>query len=420
MLTLSGAAAQIAGAAAGATISVSITATPVAPDAAWATGAATPNGVTYTITVTNTGPSAAKDVTIADALPDGVVNATFCQLAFGLCKADPVTFDGTQPIVIGSMGSKTAVSYEFFAGVDPEERGGQKSLTLPTTVTWSAGTRSVTAATSVLIDTTPTVNLHGFGGDHNLVVFWSADGGLPIISYTITVTSSQPVPSPVTITSSSTDSPCSFATLQCDFTKDANGIQLNNDFAYSVNVTATNQIGTSRSSDPTATVSLTPALTKSAHIFTNCTDTGCTQSTGEQQFPDSTFPQIEQETVPNGSSVIGALSEASDSAQTFCGGLPCIGQLAVNQLTHTVDGRYLMTVLYDKTIAGGTGTSFTVWFAPSGSTTSSPIAKCPTKGPLPPTTACVTKIIRIPASNPDLKVEVSVPGSIFDPAWGSR
>ena len=89
--------------------------------------------------------------------------------------------------------------------------------------------------------------------------------------------------------------------------------------------------------------------------------------------------QIELQTVPNGSSVIGALSEASDSAQTFCGGLPCIGQLAVNQLTHTVDGRYVMTVLYDKTIAGGTGTSFTVWFAPSGSTTSSPIAKCPTR-----------------------------------------
>jgi hypothetical protein len=186
---------------------------------------------------------------------------------------------------------------------------------------------------------------------------------------------------------------------------------------YTVQIRGTNAVGTG---DISSTGPLLPDVHKSAHIFTSCNDTGCTQQTGDQEFPDSVLTQIELQTVPNGSSVIGALSEDSDSAQTFCGGLPCIGQLAVNQLTHTVDGRYLMTVLYDKTIAGGTGTSFTVWFAPSGSTTSSPIAKCPTKGPLPPNTACVTKIIRIPAANPDLKVQVSVPGTIFDPAWGSR
>ena len=50
--------------------------------------------------------------------------------------------------------------------------------------------------------------------------------------------------------------------------------------------------------------------------------------------------------------MIGALSEASDiSTGGFCGGLACIGQLAVNQLTHALSGRYLMDVLYDKTIA---------------------------------------------------------------------
>jgi uncharacterized repeat protein (TIGR01451 family) len=413
MFTLSGASVQLAGAAGTADMQVAIKATPVLPGTAFANTDTTQNAVAYTVAVTNGGQSAAQDVLLTDLLPAAMTNPTYCELSDGVCSATPVTFLGS--VAIGNM-SKTTRTFRIFAHVSAAERNGRKVIS--NTASVSASTTDThlnnnSASVGVSVDTVPTETFTAaFAGNHNVVVAWTADGGQPVITYDILACTVATVPCPSdNIAFRNTALPGD--TTQLD-------IPATDGTTYTVQITGTNAVGTG---DIASTGPLLPDVHRSAHIFTNtgCTDpTSCTQTTGDQEFPDTVLTQIEQQTVPNGSSVIGALSEASDSAQTFCGGLPCIGQLAVNQLTHTVDGRYLMTVLYDKTIAGGTGTSFTVWFAPSGSTTSSPIAKCPMKGPFPATTACVTKIIRIPASNPDLKVQISVPGSIFDPAWGSR
>jgi uncharacterized repeat protein (TIGR01451 family) len=407
MFTLSGASVQMAGAAGSADMQVAITATPVLPGTAFANSNAAQNTVAYTISVTNGGQSAAQDVVLTDTLPAAMTSPTYCLLVDGLCTDTPVAFAGS--VLIGNMSKSTRI-YRIFAHVSAAERNGRKVISNTASVSASTADPRLSnnsATAGVSVDTVPTVTFTAaFAGNRNAVVAWTADGGQPATSFLIEVSSTDggTIPGPFTV---------SGTTTQFDITG------LDDGKTYAISVTGTNAVGTG---DPSTTGALPPDTHRSAHIFDSCSSAGCTQTTGDVEFPTTDFPQIEQQTVPDNSSVIGALSEETDSTQSFCGGLPCLGQLAVNQLTHTVDGRYLMTVLYDKTLAGGTGTSFTVWFLDpdSGTTTPSPIAKCANKGPRPNDPPCVSKIIRIPAANPDLKVQVSVPGSIFDPKWGSR
>jgi hypothetical protein len=85
-------------------------------------------------------------------------------------------------------------------------------------------------------------------------------------------------------------------------------------------------------------------------------------------------------------------------------------------------GRYTIILQYGKGIITGTGTSFKVYFLnPATQTTPAQIPNCPTKGSPPPSTpACIVKVVSQPASNPALKVQLSVAPGVFDPVSGTR
>jgi len=381
------------------------------PALIWAS-TTTRNTVTFTSVVHNGGPSDATGVQLSASLSPYLVSRKYC---FGAgCTPGSVL---TGAVSVGTLNHDDSITVRISARLSPTATTGttpQGAGTLTTTVTASSDAADDTpgndsppsVSTTYHTAPAPPTNVEAFGGNTNAVVSWDAptdDGGEPITGYVIDVYSgvnapgtfvkSVPITTPVTV---------------------GNVPNLNNGTTYRFTVQAVNDVDAgdeSTKSDPVVPSKDTSAAIIGGQVLTQQTAGGSAPTGTEQQIAIQTFQQ--------GTSGIGTLVEFSGST-AFCGGVKCIGNPVVNKLLDAQNtNRYDVTILYDKTIAKGTGTSFTAYFTTNvNASTGAPIAKCPKK--IPATlNACVKQLTRF-GSNPDLKVVISVRGDLTDPKSGIR
>ena len=185
---------------------------------------------------------------------------------------------------------------------------------------------------------------------------------------------------------------------------------------YRFTVEALNAVGFS---DAGSSATIAISADKSAKII----GTLLRQQTGTGDSASSTDHEIAIQQFAAGTNGIGTLEETGVNAATFCGGAPCLDLVTVvNKLQDPViSGRFLVTTIYDKTVAKGTGVSFTAYFSTNpADTVGTAISKCPkvVNANTPP---CVTQLTR-DGQNEDLKAVISYPGTVnfTDPKNGLR
>jgi hypothetical protein len=438
----------------------------------------TRNGVTYTITISAaSGLSDARNVTLTDDVNAGApstnlgavkpLSATICGYNIPTVgTANGCTTLGTAGVNVGTYVPGASHTYTVTATANPGLLHGGY---LFADANGSVGTGNVANLASdtpdlnavsypkrapsghkAFIATFPDApqNLVAIPGSLDAGLTWNppaSDGGSPVQSFTIQTTASNgaviadtPIdlahpPAGFNIVSATASAP---TTYQYQFNNLSNA-----GVTYTFKVVATNQVGTGAQSNA---ASATPSANNSATVFTGSTSPE-TQTTGtgvvstgdpqveQQQFTNSTKGLASilecQATTCNSSSSTGAATTnlASSAAtfsingQTFCNG-KCIGVPSVTKLLGTATGRYVVTLLYSKSLIPNTSVNHVVyWLAnPAAGGNGAPLLNCPTKGPLPPSTPCVLKLVSHPASNPALAIQVSVPQGLTDPGWGAK
>jgi parallel beta-helix repeat protein len=428
---------------------------------------ATKNVVTYTITITALGgPSDARNVTITDDVNAGITpspnvtsafSARICGLNIpteGTTGCAPLTTAGVN---VGTMKPTDSRTYTITStasdslrsggylvgGTTPNLIGNVVTLTstTPDVHTLSPINKQAASGRRAFIATRPDAptNVAAFAGNGNAGVTWSSslhDGGQPL-TYHITATSGSTVITrdldPNTVGSNGFN-------LGPNNTFQYLLAPLTNGLTYTITVRADNTVGSSGLSNTATTL---PSVNNSAFVFTN----GGTQQTAP--VPSTTDPQVESQTFNTGTSGLGTIQECATTGSnscnltngaianatlagaankknttiiptTFCGGAQCIGAVVITKLSNPANGRYTVILQYAKQIISGTGTSFKVYFEnPATQTSPTVIPDCPNKG-TPTVPACVVKIVSQPASNPALKVQLSVAPGVFDPVIGTR
>jgi uncharacterized repeat protein (TIGR01451 family) len=148
---------------------------------------AVPGGsVTYTIVVTNNGPSNANGATVTDTFPAGLTGVTFTSVAAGGATGNTASGSGNISETLNMPGG-SSVTYTVNATVSPSATG---SLTNTATVTAPAGVTDPTPGNNNATDTdtlTPTADLSITKTDGSATEV----PGTPV-TYTITVTNSGP------------------------------------------------------------------------------------------------------------------------------------------------------------------------------------------------------------------------------------
>ena len=376
------------------------------------TGSATPslvfaNGsdtVTYTLTVSNSGPSAAQSVTLADPLPAGLISSSWCRVTSTVDCSQNTQFvspwPGSLPLGNVSSGVETVV---IKAVASSTLRHAGTFVNSPNVSATNATTRTITLSTAYhTVPDAPVVR--AFPGNGNAVVTWTApnDGGEPITQYRLTTIPVSPAGSATTQTFTDPQ------TLEIpDLTVGA---------TYRFTVEAVNAVGTS---DAGSSATIAISADKSAKIIGAL----LRQQTGTGDTASSTDHEIAIQQFAAGTNGIGTLEETGVNAATFCGGAPCLDLVTVvNKLQDPViSGRFLVTTIYDKTVAKGTGVSFTAYYSTNpDATTGIAIGKCP-KVVTANTPPCVTQLTR-DGQNEDLKAVISYPGTVnfTDPKNGLR
>jgi hypothetical protein len=175
---------------------------------------------------------------------------------------------------------------------------------------------------------------------------------------------------------------------------------------YNFVVRAHNVVGYS---DPTSAVSATPSKDASAVQIGN--NGFLTQNTGSGN-PSKTDPQTTAQTFQPGTTGVGTILESNQGQTTFCdvatGSDACtLGQMVRTKLLDDhLAGAYTITLLYDKTLVGGTGQKYAFFYAASDSAaTGTVLPTCP-KTIQTSSLPCVEVKLGSGGANPALKAIV--------------
>jgi len=305
---------------------------------------------------------------------------------------------------------------------DASLRGGPTPLSDSATVTSSTqdpgghvNARSETA-TVWTVPSTPT-SPQARPGNTNAFFLWqesdisASNGGSAIDSFRPTVTS----PSAPSLSDVAVGDSCGTSGNQVTFCTGAS--PLTNGQTYTFVVTAHNAVGFS---DPTSGVTATPSIDASAKQIGGG---NLGQQTGNTTNPTKTDPQISLQNFPSGTTGVGTILETGANSTSFCGSAtaprPCVGNIVRTKLLDpNLAGAYTITLLYDKTLVGGTGQKYSFFYAASDTAPNGTVLNaCPkriTNASLP----CVEVKLGSGGANPALKAIIHTTDD--DPTIGGR
>jgi uncharacterized repeat protein (TIGR01451 family) len=403
---------------------LSITKTAVAQlgtshDLAYANNNGSQNRVTFTVTVKNAdtsaaGPSDAQAVTVTDTVPTGTSfvatgSSTQCTLSAGVVTCAEA----------GALAPGASRTYTIIVQVSSTLRGGETN-NFTNTARVSSTTADIGGASYPKTATSGTIRVHTVPdaptnadarpGNGNAFYLWrqslSSNGGETINNFTVTTSPSSPT-SPITV---GTTDACGTnnSSLFC-----TNIAQLTNTQLYTLSVTANNAVG---SSNP-LTATVTPTIDASAQQIIAG---HLSQHTGNSTLPSKNDQQISFQDFPSNTTGVGTVLETNQGAALFCGGGACVGKIVQTKLEDpNLPGIYQITLLYDKTLVGGTGQKYTFFYAPNTtSATGNALATCPKTVTQTTTLPCVTVKLGSGGANPALKAIIYTRD--VDPTIGGR
>jgi uncharacterized repeat protein (TIGR01451 family) len=396
---------------------------PAGQTAAYSNIFPTQNFVIYEYDVKNNGPSDSGPITFDDSLPTdltlvGACTGTGCSpvnvlpLSVGSLNGN----DGTATLETTHVRVKATVSAGLSNGPLPEADSASVALTPSSNdpvLTNNTRSESATVWTVPSAPTSPQAR----PGNTNAFFLWqesdvsASNGGSAIDSFRPTVTGlNAPSLADVPVGDS-----CGTSGNQVTFCTGAS--PLTNGQTYTFVVKAHNVVGFS---DPTSGVTATPSIDASAKQI----NTGnLSQQTGNTANPTKTDPQISLQNFPSGTTGVGTILETSTGSTTFCGSStapgPCVGKIVKTKLLDpNLAGTYTITLLYDKTLVGGTGQKYSFFYAASDTAPNGQVLKtCPkniTVSALP----CVEVKLGSGGANPALKAIIHT--SDPDPTIGGR
>jgi hypothetical protein len=225
-------------------------------------------------------------------------------------------------------------------------------------------------------------------------------------------TATSPIERTLTVSTDNCGTPGN--TFYCVLIGSNNGAALANGTTYYFTVEARNVVGFS---DPNATrPSTTPTIDASAQQI----GVGnLSQHTGNSTLPSKNDTQISFQDFPSNTTGVGTVLETNQGAALFCGGGACVGKIVQTKLEDpSLAGRYQITLLYDKTLVGGTGQKYTFFYAPNTTGTGTALKACPTK--ITPSMAlpCVSVKLASGGANPALKAIIYT--TDVDPTIGGK
>lgn len=391
--------------------------------AAWANTDSDQNFVIYEFTLTNNGPSDAQGVQVTNTLDADMTLVGACWATTTGC-----TPNETFPLNIGTLkGSPTneSVYVRVEATADDSLRNGpltesdSPSASTSTTDSNSENDSASEDATVWTVPSTPTDPDARPGDRTNAYFLWkeadvsSTNGGSAIDTFHVTVTGSS---APPAFDVGVGDSCGTNGNKQVFCT---NVTSLTENSTYDFVVSAHNDVGLS---DPTSAVSATPTKDASAAQIGN--SGGLSQNTGNGN-PSKTDPQTTAQTFQPGTTGVGTILESNQGQATFCdaatGPDNCtLGQMVRTKLLdhNSVVAAYTITLLYDKTLVGGTGQKYSFFYAASDSaTTGQVLPTCP-KTIKTSSLPCVQIKLGSGGANPALKAIVHTLNP--DPTIGGR
>jgi hypothetical protein len=397
--------------------------------AAYANTDSTKNFAIYEYTVKNNGPSDAQNVSFDDSLPTGLT-------LVGACMGSSCTSFSTLPLSIGTLngndGTPTKQSKHIRVKVTANEdlRNGELTKTDSASVTSDTtdpGPSSNTASEDAKVWTVPSTppDLLAAPGNTNAFFKWGPPtnfGGVPggtssILDFRVRVYTSPTATSPIERTLTVAPDNCGTPgnTFYCVLIGTApNGPALSNGTTYYFTVEARNVVGLS---DPNATRPFaTPTIDASAQQIKNGS---LSQHTGNGTLPTKNDQQISFQDFPSNTTGVGTILENNQGAALFCGNTKCVGKIVQTKLEDpNLPGIYQITLLYDKTLVGGTGQRYTFFYAPNTtSTTGTALQACPKKITAA-VVPCVVVKLGSNGANPALKAIIYTKDA--DPTIGGK
>jgi uncharacterized repeat protein (TIGR01451 family) len=375
--------------------------------AAWANANSAQNFVIYEYTLTNNGPSDAQSVSINNTLASDMTLVGACA---GVATCMP---NQSFPLNIGTLngndGSPANQSVHIRIKATATSPGGgpltktNKSSASSTTtdVAGSNNTNVTEDATVWTVPSTPT-DPDARPGSGNAYFLWkeadvsASNGGSAVDSFRVAVTG----PSAPSVPDVLVGDNCGTSGNQQTFcTNVAPLLTTVPPTTYTFVVRAHNDVGFSAA---TTGVTAAPSNDDSAQQIKNGS---LTQQTGTTT--SKTNKQITIQAFPTGTTGVGAIVETTAGAGSFCNGQSCVGQIVRTELLDpNLNGIYQITLLYDKTLIGGTGLKYKFFYSPLASASSgTQLAKC---GAITPsmTTPCVVVKLASAGANPALKAVV--------------
>ncbi len=402
------------------------------------------NTVTYDFSFKNDGPSDAQNVKVTDTLPSKLIGSgaqyrycvgTNCTLG----SWTPFTPTAQLTITVGTITPGTPFSVEIEAHADSNlghganptgpftgiQNGAAANSTangpVPATFDPAAANNGGNAIPNISIFTVPAAptDPDGRPGSFNAYFLWqqslTANGGSGIDVFAITVAGpTTPIIPNVNVTDQcgTNGNNNNNSTVFCTQITPLNNPPSSTPYTFSVS--AHNAVGLSDAVTSGPVVPSTDASAKqiggTGGVLTQNTGNGSTSKTDQQ---------ITVQTFPSGTTGVGTILEGGALQGTFCSGSCTLGKIVRTKLLDpNLPGTYTITLVYDKTLVGGTGQKYSFFYAASDTApTGQVLATCPktiTTNSLP----CVEIKLGSGGANPALKAIIHTKDP--DPTLGGR